>query len=147
MKIFINGLSCSGKSTLSVKLAEQLNYKIIHTDDYYIDGYEGNWDEPQAFQINKLIEDINSQNDLVIEGIMSFYCVTLISNKEKIKLIYIDQTIEKCFERRSKRKQALCCEHEYFQTIVIPGYQKYCVNLFNELKEIVEYEIIDMKSD
>ena len=58
MKIFVCGLSGSGKTTFAQHLGQLYHLNIISTDDFYKQDYEGDWERPEAFEMDALISAV-----------------------------------------------------------------------------------------
>lgn len=138
--ILIAGASGSGKTTLAKEIAfDKGNTLVINSDDYYKDmsGYtdeeknDTNFDEPEAIDFKKIVEDINKLangieidiysynyaactrtptekkispkgiDTVIVEGILVLTNADLRSMAEKT--IFVDTDIETCMLRRKTR--------------------------------------------
>lgn len=88
MIITIDGLDGAGKTTLSKKLAKELNYEYIDKPLYKLFGYNGNNKELYDLlcQLQKTVYDENNSNSFktYFTGTSLFYIKTCLENKNLI---------------------------------------------------------------
>ena len=80
--IFISGTPCTGKTTVSERLAEKLNWELVKVNDLAIsNNLVLGIDEDKGYKIididalNELLSDIISKTDnLIVEGHLSHLC-------------------------------------------------------------------------
>ncbi len=86
MKILIVGIVASGKTTLARKLSKLLNIKHIEIDSVVHDD-ENNRKRSEDEQ-QKILSEINKENDWIIEGVLRQHLFYLCEMADKI--IYLD---------------------------------------------------------
>ena len=88
MIITIDGLDGSGKTTLSKRLAEELNYEYIDKPLYKLFGYDGNNEELYNLlcQLQKKVYDENDSNPFksYFTGTSLFYIKTILEDENLI---------------------------------------------------------------
>lgn len=111
----IGGPSCSGKSFIARMLLQQNNhFVLIHQDDYYKrqdeipktpDGSYEDWDCLEAFDMDKMIQDVTLlkeyNENIIMEGILIFNHPQLLSLIDIKVLLECDYEI--CSARRKER--------------------------------------------
>jgi len=119
--VFINGSSCSGKSTLALRLAESMGGRVLHADDYLdfemyddderssmkvVDGrHWKNWEAANSMNwsaLQEAIEEEKRKGGLVfVEGFLLFVEPTILKFADAV--IQIEITKEECWFRRRER--------------------------------------------
>ena len=133
--IGIAGVSGSGKTTISKKLAKKLNAKLIHLDDFW--RYHNakklpprkkwiKWEHPNATNFNKVIKKIaklKNNGYIIVEGLHPF------SNPKLRKLldfkVYYPIPDNLVVKRRIEKFGYGDNQKEYSKEIVIKAYKKY----------------------
>ncbi len=133
--IGIAGISGSGKTTISKKLAKRFNAKIIHLDDYW--KYHKatklpprkewkKWEHPNSTDFNKALKELvklKNNKYIIVEGIHTF------SNSNLRKLldfkIYYSVPNYLVIKRRIEKFGQKDNQKEYSRSIVIKSYKKY----------------------
>lgn len=149
--IGISGATCSGKTTLSNRLHNELkNSVVIHQDNYFLPQDDPrhvkinelnhfNWELITSMDMDKMHSDIfqliesspneNSssetvnKNILILDGFLLFKC-EVISNLCDCKY-FITLTKEECWERRKGRVYDPPDVPGYFEKVTWPEYVKY----------------------
>ena len=122
----------------------------MHTDDFYIPQFEGldcepgNWDEPAAFDMDKLCKACSLSDVACVEGIMAF-CVlerlldTGILLPSHVRCILVNTPPELCLARRIARLEndsvKIIAERSYFNATVLPMHKAHCLQVVERLTE------------
>ena len=143
MNIYLIGMPCSGKSTLGIKLAKELNYEFIDMDSYiekeagmFIDEMFELYGEKyfRSLETNVLLELSKKDNLVISTG------GGIIKNKlhkeymKNGKCIYLDVPIEILKERLEKSYERPLLKTKSFE------------ELYNERKDLYDY-FMDFKVD
>lgn len=148
--IVIAGVTCGGKTTLANSLKNKFNnISILHQDDFYYDEYELNnseefihslnysaWDQIKAFDMNKMINSINSQTSkiLVLEGILLLDDPRILKLADLMFFIINDKA---CTWERRKVKSYLPPEPDrYFDEYAWPEYEKHLAKIKKEKYDV-----------
>lgn len=133
--IGIAGISGSGKTTISKKLAKKLNAKLIHLDNYW--KYRRatklpsrkeweKWEHPNATKFNKAIKEITKLKNnkyVIIEGLHPFNNLNLRKLLDFKIYYFIPNNL--VIKRRLKKFGYGDNQIEYSKNIVIKAYKKY----------------------
>lgn len=140
--IGISGATCSGKSSLAIRIHESHPHSIlIKQDDYFLpiddprhinipELNHYNWEILTSMDMKKMISDVQDivQNEnntrlLILEGFLLFNCKQL---ADICDLKYsLTLTREQCWERRKKRTYNPADVPGYFEKVVWPEYMRH----------------------
>ncbi|HOD53626.1 MAG TPA: adenylate kinase [Candidatus Cloacimonadota bacterium] len=104
MKIWVRGVSCSGKSTLAKKLAEELNIKHIELDHlHWLPG----WQERDKHEFAQLVRAEISHGHWIIDG--NYSKIHQLVNFKQDLIVWLDYPLPVLLWRCTKRTLGRIC--------------------------------------
>jgi len=97
-RIMVLGCCGAGKSTLSKKLAAQLQLPIIHLDQHY---WKPNWVESEKAEWEKVVQELAAKENWIMDG--NYGGTIGIRLQRADTIIYLDYSTATCFWRVLKR--------------------------------------------
>lgn len=97
-RIVVIGTSCSGKSTLSKRISQNLSIPHYELDNYY---WESNWTSITEDKFIQIVKDFTSKNNWVICG--NYSAVRDIIWDKSTDIVWIDYPFYLVFYRAIKR--------------------------------------------
>jgi uridine kinase len=115
-------MSCSGKSTVACTLAQQLEYPVLHADNYFKRGanrssfmHNGilmqNFEEPRLYDYDALYRESKSHTNIIMEGLHLFTHQDLLDSLDYRFYLCIPSHIS--IRRRLQREEVRKSDESY----------------------------------